>query len=239
MGKIVLIGFWIFLNCVSSKAQDSTKLDANKRQNDTTKKTIIIQLKKDSRLKDKISVNDSITLLVEYIYGRDSLAFPIIEFHKAKLMANKSYVSIQLPDSVLKNSKYIKIKEQVLVACSRCPASVFEAETILSETIKTFDFKFITNPPGADLYLIPIRECEKYFHTNNYNQIQITPSILPNIDDAKIQVQQTPLTFSVIQESYLAVFALKVGNQGEIKVKKALIKPNRGNAAINQANIIF
>jgi hypothetical protein len=241
MFKIIL-SFCILLFVVETYAQDSSILKVKRVTsdtivNDTSKRTILIQVKQGSKLKTKALSNDSTDVMVEISNGDSS--FPTMVIHRARVLGNKSLLSIELPDSVVRKSKSIKITDLPKVACTRCPASEYQGEVLLSAEMKLFDFKFSTAPDGADLYLIPLRECQNYFQTTIYNNINITPASLGKIANTKISIKSTPVVYSVIEETYVAVFVLNPDNMSKIKIKKAIIRPNRSIANQNQVNINF
>lgn len=202
---------------------------------DTTWSNVVFQVDEKSIFKDRIISNDSTKLLVEYAF--DSLNFKIEEF-SAHILGNKSMIAINLPDSILSNSLYIKISSPGRVACVRCPASS-DYVSLLSYHYKPFDYYFNSNPEGASLFLIPLYECKKIFKTSDFSKIQLTESIMPNISSYKISMKPTPLTFKVVSQPYVAIFVIKNNKTNMLKMTKELIRPNSNFPDLNKVTSII
>lgn len=183
---------------------------------------VIFQVDEKSKFKKKLLSNDSTWLFVEY--ALDSINFNIEKFPARVLGKNKSVISVNIPDSILSLALNIKIISPGNVGCFRCPAFP-DSEVLLADEYKPFDFKFNSDPEGADLFLIPLYECKTIFNTTNFDKIKVDSTILEKIISYKISIKPTPLTLKVVSQPYVAIFSFSDLNSNTIKLTKELIKP--------------
>jgi hypothetical protein len=193
-------------------------------------KDFILQIKKDSKFREKIFNKDSVNLIVTYSFS--STTFDMKEY-SAKLFGDRSYLVINLPDSIISKSLYFKISSPGKVACTDCNG-LSDFEELYSSTYKPFKFDFNSNPEGATLYLIPLYDCLKYFKTTEFAKINIAQNDLSKLENFKISTQQTPLSYMVVSQPYIAVFVLNDIKNSDIKITKEIIRPHNTNPELNK-----
>jgi hypothetical protein len=174
------------------------------------------------------------------MYGKDSVKLvlqvkaegqlmPEIYYVKGKILGDSTGVLLNIPMDIQRKKASWIFSEYVATASN--DNMFIEANEYANFSYSPFDYEFTSDPPNAEIYLVPLDEWEKIFKSDNIN-IQLAANQLPQLVNFNIS-RYTPCHYSVFEQSYVGVFM----NGDKIEIRS--VKPKRNTPVNNKAFINF
>lgn len=170
---------------------------------------------------------DSLKIVLQI--KKEKELFPLSYFIKGKLLGDKTLLEVTIPDSLKVIGNSWSFSEYIETADNS--NTYHEAKKYATFTYSPFDYDFKSDPPSADIYLIPYGEWNAIFKRADINFIFKKDS-LHLITNFKI-LTPTPCVYSVFEQRYIGVFVLLE------KIKMEFVKPKRSQPNNNKATITF
>lgn len=193
-----------------------------------TNQSLLVQFNKKKSVDYGRIGKDSMNVVLQII--NDTSSFPSVYFIKARVLGNGGGLSIDIPESI-KNNKNGKWIFSEYIATASNGNNFVKAEEYAVFQSSPFDFEFISVPPSADIYLVPLDDWIKIFNRSDLN-FQFDKTKLSMVVAYNI-LRPTPCHYSVFEQPYIGVFV----NDGKVRLE--YISPKRNVPGNNKAEIRF
>ncbi len=169
---------------------------------------------------------DSLTVMLQITRAGD--IFPATYFVKGKLKGDKT-MEIKVPDSLKQQNSSWTFLEYIATADNS--GMYIKPQVYAGFEYSPFNYEFKTNPPNADVYIVPLINWKALFKREDIG-FAFKASDLPLLADYKILVP-SPCNYNLFEQPYVGVFVL-----GE-KIKMEKVNPKRKDPLHNKADIQF